>query len=158
MIKRLKKLKIVWHAVPLWRVSSRLQLSAAVGTADPSNTSRNNGLADGGRTRKKRGFRGISRDTALDFIAKFARLGEASWPHSTRLRYRPNMGDMALTNAEKQARWRAKRNALEQGRPDVIEAALLEEGRALRGAVGRGACRAGGQARRDREAVSLARA
>ena len=37
------------------------------------------------------------------------------------------MGDMALTNAEKQARWRAKRNALEQGRPDVIEAALVEE-------------------------------
>jgi hypothetical protein len=34
---------------------------------------------------------------------------------------------MALTPAEKQARWRAKRNALEQGRPDVIEAALVEE-------------------------------
>jgi hypothetical protein len=37
------------------------------------------------------------------------------------------MGDMALANAEKQARWRAKRNALEQSRPDHIEAALVQE-------------------------------
>jgi hypothetical protein len=37
------------------------------------------------------------------------------------------MGDMALTNAEKQARWRAKRNALEQSHPDVIEGALIQE-------------------------------
>jgi hypothetical protein len=31
---------------------------------------------------------------------------------------------MALTNAEKQARWRAKRNALVVNQPDVVERAL----------------------------------
>ena len=34
---------------------------------------------------------------------------------------------MVLTNAQKQARWRERRNALAQANPDVIEAALLEE-------------------------------
>ena len=34
---------------------------------------------------------------------------------------------MPLTNAQKQARWRERRNALAQANPDVIEAALLEE-------------------------------
>lgn len=34
---------------------------------------------------------------------------------------------MALSNAEKQARWRVKRNALAAGHPDVTENALLQE-------------------------------
>jgi len=32
---------------------------------------------------------------------------------------------MALTNAQKQARWRAKRNALARGNPEVAERELL---------------------------------
>jgi hypothetical protein len=34
---------------------------------------------------------------------------------------------MALTNAEKQKRWREKRNALARGNPEAIEHALLQE-------------------------------
>ena len=34
---------------------------------------------------------------------------------------------MALTNAERQARWQAKRKALEQSRPDLIEHALMQD-------------------------------
>jgi hypothetical protein len=34
---------------------------------------------------------------------------------------------MVLTNAQKQARWRERRNALAQTNPDVVERALLEE-------------------------------
>ena len=34
---------------------------------------------------------------------------------------------MALPNAERQARWQAKRKALEQSRPDLMEQALLRE-------------------------------
>jgi hypothetical protein len=38
------------------------------------------------------------------------------------------MGDMApLSNAERQARWQAKRKALAQNHPDLIEQALLED-------------------------------
>jgi hypothetical protein len=34
---------------------------------------------------------------------------------------------MALTTAQRQARWKAKRNALAQSHPDAVEGALLEE-------------------------------
>jgi hypothetical protein len=34
---------------------------------------------------------------------------------------------MALSNAEKQARWRAKRDALVRRHPDMVERTLLEE-------------------------------
>jgi len=34
---------------------------------------------------------------------------------------------MALTNAQRQARWKAKRVALARSHPDVIEAALLRD-------------------------------
>ena len=34
---------------------------------------------------------------------------------------------MAQTNAQKQARWRERRNALAQANPEVVEGALLEE-------------------------------
>ena len=34
---------------------------------------------------------------------------------------------MALTNAQKQARWRERRNTLARANPDVIETTLLEE-------------------------------
>jgi hypothetical protein len=34
---------------------------------------------------------------------------------------------VALTNAQKQARWRAKRNALARANPDEIERALLQD-------------------------------
>jgi hypothetical protein len=37
------------------------------------------------------------------------------------------MGDMALSNAERQARWQAKRKALSQSHPDLVEQALLQE-------------------------------
>jgi hypothetical protein len=38
------------------------------------------------------------------------------------------MGDMApLSNAERQARWQAKRKALTQNHPDLIEQALLQD-------------------------------
>jgi hypothetical protein len=34
---------------------------------------------------------------------------------------------MALTTAQRQARWKAKRDALAHGHPDVIEGALVQE-------------------------------
>jgi hypothetical protein len=34
---------------------------------------------------------------------------------------------MALTTAQRQARWKAKRDALARSHPDVVEAALLQE-------------------------------
>jgi hypothetical protein len=34
---------------------------------------------------------------------------------------------MALTNAQKQARWRERRNAIARANPEVVERALLEE-------------------------------
>jgi hypothetical protein len=34
---------------------------------------------------------------------------------------------MGLTNAQKQARWRERRNALARDNPEVVEGALLEE-------------------------------
>jgi len=38
---------------------------------------------------------------------------------------------MGLTNAERQARWRARRDAREKARPDVIEAELLQRAEAF---------------------------
>jgi len=38
---------------------------------------------------------------------------------------------MGLTNAQRQARWRARRDAREKARPDVIEAELLKAAEAF---------------------------
>jgi hypothetical protein len=48
---------------------------------------------------------------------------------------------MVLTNAQRQARWRANREALTQGNPDVVERALLQEAeRAERGELSAAEC------------------
>jgi hypothetical protein len=48
---------------------------------------------------------------------------------------------MALSNAEKQARWREKRDALARSNPDVVERALLREAeRAERGELSAAEC------------------